>query len=1734
MKKYIAISIMCISAMVSHAQIDTAFWFAAPDASSAYGYDRPIFLRITSYQQPCNVTVSQPAGGGLPTQTFYMAANTTQSIDLTTWINSIECAPGNIVQNKGIKVTSDNNIAVYYEVSVGGPNPEFFAFKGKNGLGNEFYISSQNIMGNSPVISPTPTSSFNIVATEDNTSVTITPTNNIVGHLANIPFTITLNQGQTFAAIATGQSASQHLQGSYVTSTKPIAITVADDLLQGTPYGGPCEDLAGDQIIPVNIIGSEYIAVKSDLNPPYDKLYITATQNATSIKQDGVIVATINKGQTKELTVSNASTYVETSAPAYAYHLSGLGCEAGSALLPKINCTGSSSVSVTRSTNGSLVFTLLIKNGGQNSFLVNGVGGIITGANFSVVPATGGAWYAGKVTLSASTYPKGSVVTISNTSSIFQLGMFQGDNLGVGVGYFSDYNTLKAHAFTTTPVVCPGNSINLSADLIASSTYAWTGPNGYTSNVQNPIINNVSVLNSGKYHLTVTVPDCGTYKDSIVVTVLTTCTQPCTNWLNTTSGNAYATAGDLDVTGDKLTVEVNFMAPATTNSGGFLVSKHTNAADDNYAIWPGGCALNAANTGEVFALENCAIELNKTYHVAMVYDGSSLKFYRNGFLHSQTPASGNLINNNLLTHIARNPSGTLYPFSGYINEVRVWNVARTQNQIKTYMNSILPSPTTQTGLLGYYTFDNLLNKQGNTAYNLTLQGNASINVTNPNCSFVADSCKVTIPTPNLIVNDYTPVISLDLSCENKIRVQNAATYKVGDTVLMIQMKGAVIDSSNSANFGNITDYKNSGNYEFNYIKSISGNIIELLNKLTRQYDIPNGKVQLVRVPYFKSTNLNATLTCLPWDGSVGGVLVLNAKDTVNLNGNIDVTGKGFRGGSTTNIVPVTLSCFYNNYYESYNTATAAQKGEGIAEVSSGRLNGKGNLANGGGGGNGHNSGGGGGSNVAAGGLGGYQLDNCGSSPFDNRGIGGKPLTYSNAANKIFMGGGGGAGHNDKSDVNYLNSSGGNGGGIVIINSNYLKTNGFKIIAAGANAEDCNTLGIPCGHDAMGGGGGGGSVLLDVKNFIDNHTENVNGGKGADLAIYFPAAGKVGPGGGGGAGITWFSKSSLPPNATVQNTGGKNGVILPDANNPYGTTAGANGSTLFNLVLPIDIIPFKSAIDSVRISTTPTACTAFDFKGLSYPASNPITQWQWKFSDGQTGNTQNISHAFLTQNNNTAKLIVTDNNGCKDSTVTAALVGNITPDAGKDSIICSNVTATVNLKGTGGNTYKWTPANLLDNDNSPTPIATITNTTKFYVTVTNAAGCSGTDSITLTINSLPTVKTNNDTTLCFGKPAQLKTTGAVNYKWSPDYKLSNLNIDNPIATPDIPTQYIVTGTAANGCKANDTVNINVQTKPNIQLTKDSTICKNTSIQLTASGASSYQWTPTASLINPNTFNPTAQPANNTTYYLTTTDNYNCSYLDSVKISVKQIPNFSISPDKNICSNNQQIQLSASGGDSYTWSPAALVSNPNISNPIAVNTTTTTFTVNIKEAKCNYQTNLSTTVQISPEINVSVSKSNDIDCFNRSAKLIATGADEYSWSPSIGLDDPNSSSPTATLLSTQQYTLTGSTANGCVGYATVTVNTNFNKLANYYIPNAFTPNDDGLNDCFIIPYLGGISAFHIAIYNRWGNLVFESTNPTVCWDGMYKNQKADVGNYVYHVNISSDCGNFVKKGNLMLIR
>ncbi|NJN76919.1 MAG: hypothetical protein HC803_00160 [Saprospiraceae bacterium] len=360
----------------SFAQADTEFWFVAPEVDASHG-DDPIFLRITAGNQAALVSIGQPANTGGVTLTQSVAANTTVSINLTSFKILIENQPANTVLNKGILIQSTQPITAYYEVA-NTLNPEIFPLKGSSALGQFFYLPGQNTFGNQ-----IGTPAFDIVATENSTTVTIIPSDNLVGHQTGVPFTITLNKGETFSCVGTNTAASGTLAGSKITSNKPIAVTHSDDSL----FNNGAWDLIGDQIVPVNILGTEYIAIKG-LGTD-ERIYIVATDDNTTYYLNGNVGSTvnINAGQIQSYPITGNAVYVTSDKPIYVLHLSGNGTELADALLPPIECTGSDRVGFVR-TAGSGTFTIMVATtiGNEGNFLVNGSASPLPATNFFQFP----------------------------------------------------------------------------------------------------------------------------------------------------------------------------------------------------------------------------------------------------------------------------------------------------------------------------------------------------------------------------------------------------------------------------------------------------------------------------------------------------------------------------------------------------------------------------------------------------------------------------------------------------------------------------------------------------------------------------------------------------------------------------------------------------------------------------------------------------------------------------------------------------------------------------------------------------------------------------------------------------------------------------------------------------------------------------------------------------------------------------------------------------------------------------------------------------------------------------------------------------------------------------------------------------------------------------------------------------------------------------------------------------
>ncbi|MBK7113654.1 MAG: gliding motility-associated C-terminal domain-containing protein [Flavobacteriales bacterium] len=473
------------------AQTGTEFWLAPPEVTSSHG-DSPIFINVTTLDQPAVVTISQPANagfnGGSPI-VLNLAANSAQRYNLTSLKNELETRPTNAVLNTGLRISATSNITCYYEPSYTN-NPDIAALKGANGLGTEFYIPLHKHAPffNHGYGAPNKAyASFDIVATEANTTVLIYSPVPVDGQPALSPFTVTLNQGQTYSCAWTGASHTDpttHPSGAVVLSDKPVAISIKDDS-NHNPSGG-CYDLMLDQIVPVNILGTDYVAVKGALyNTGDESLFVMAVQNNTQIYIDGnpAPVATLFAGQYYRHDMdylagaADNATYVSGSKPLYAIHVTGFGCEQGMAILPPLNCAGSTQLSFTRSTSEAFFLNLLVRNGSQNNFVVTGPGtATIPGSAFQVVPGTGGEWMAARIQYNATQVPVNQAFIVSNTTDVFSLAIINGGaGSGCRYGFFSEFSGRIDVSAGSDQTLCAGDSVLLTGAVSGGSTTGiWT------------------------------------------------------------------------------------------------------------------------------------------------------------------------------------------------------------------------------------------------------------------------------------------------------------------------------------------------------------------------------------------------------------------------------------------------------------------------------------------------------------------------------------------------------------------------------------------------------------------------------------------------------------------------------------------------------------------------------------------------------------------------------------------------------------------------------------------------------------------------------------------------------------------------------------------------------------------------------------------------------------------------------------------------------------------------------------------------------------------------------------------------------------------------------------------------------------------------------------------------------------------------------------------------------------
>jgi gliding motility-associated-like protein len=488
----------------------------------------------------------------------------------------------------------------------------------------------------------------------------------------------------------------------------------------------------------------------------------------------------------------------------------------------------------------------------------------------------------------------------------------------------------------------------------------------------------------------------------------------------------------------------------------------------------------------------------------------------------------------------------------------------------------------------------------------------------------------------------------------------------------------------------------------------------------------------------------------------------------------------------------------------------------------------------------------------------------------------------------------------------------------------------------------------------------------------------------------------------------------------------NPVATPTTNTTYTVVGTAtNGcSDTSQLTVTINPLPVLTASSAQTICAG--ASTTLSVSGAS--------TYSWSPSTGLSC-TSCASPVASPASTTTYTVTGTDGNGCAS---TKTVTVNVTPlpvlTTGGTASICVGGSTPLNVAG--ATTYSWTPATGLSCTTCANPTATPTATTTYIVTGT-AQGCSSVANITVTVNPLPTVTaTAAPANICLGSSTTLTGTGAASYSWSPSTGLSCATCASTVTSPVATTTYTVTGTSAAGCINTGQVTVTVSPIPAVTATvAQSSICAGSSTTLTASGSTSYSWSPATGLSCVNCSNPTASPATTTTYTVAGSSTAGCASTAQVTVTVKPAPPVTVNPSLAIC-RGLTAPLQASGAASYSWSPASTLSCSNCANPVASPATTTTYTVTGTGANgCTATASTTVTVNPLPVINAG---SDRAICEKTSVPLQATGAQSYVWSPATGLSCTTCASPVATITTPVTYTIVGTDGNGCKDSTTLRLN------------------------------------------------------------------------------------------------
>ena len=360
-------------------------------------------------------------------------------------------------------------------------------------------------------------------------------------------------------------------------------------------------------------------------------------------------------------------------------------------------------------------------------------------------------------------------------------------------------------------------------------------------------------------------------------------------------------------------------------------------------------------------------------------------------------------------------------------------------------------------------------------------------------------------------------------------------------------------------------------------------------------------------------------------------------------------------------------------------------------------------------------------------------------------------------------------------------------------------------------------------------------------------------------------------------------------------------------------------------------------------------TPITFRDQSTARYGTVNYWKWFFGypivNQDTSRLQNPTYAYPTTGTFNVQLIVGTSKGCRD-TVDAPVSVLSKPgiQLTRDTLICNSDTIRLNAVGNGS--FAWTPNYMISSTNTANPLVSPDVPTKYYVTLTSAPGCVNRDSVFVDVRAGVTLNAGPDTTICLTDSIRFNiSSDGLQYQWTPNATIGNPTLKNPSARPNGTTTYTVRSSIGS-CSATDNITVFTTPYPTASVSPDTTICYRDSIRLFASGGVRYAWTPASGLSAANIPDPFAFPLSTTVYRVAVFDNKGCPKpsIDSVRVRViPRVPAFAGNDTAIVI--GQPLQLNASGGTGYRWSPGTGLNNPNISNPVATLSNDITYTVRV---------------------------------------------------------------------------------------------------------------------------------------------------------------------------------------------